>query len=172
MNLDAWIASNTADTNTTVEFGSMFFERLIQVRSKKKIGIEIHKPYIDNAKFHECQKIQGDFRKFETLVSPDDMDVALFVDTLEHITREDAFDLMSRVMSKFNKVLLMIPEGEHILNKDVFNMGADTHQTHRSTWFSDDVRALGFTNIQVDPMYHRGSPSPGCIFAVWLKPTY
>ncbi len=169
MNLSNWITDNTRGTSCTVEFGSMFFERLCNSSSNKKIGIEIHGPYIAAARFHECQKVWGDFLKFEDLVDPDDMDVAMFIDTLEHVSREDAFDLMKRVMSRFNRVLLMIPEGDHHQDKDVFNMGADAHQTHRSVWFEKDIRELGFTNIMIDKNFHVGAKNPGCIFAVWNK---
>jgi hypothetical protein len=169
MILADWISENTENTKVTVEFGSMFFDKLSHSQSLKKIGIEIHKPYIDRAKYFDCLKICGDFKNFEDYIAESDMDVAMFIDTLEHLNRSEAFELMSRVMQKFKKVILMIPEGLHEQHHDHFNLGADKHQTHRSTWFRDDVEALGFSNIVVDPIFHRGSKSPGCIFAVWEK---
>lgn len=171
MNLYNWIAENTKNNNCVVEFGSMFFDKLSHTRSTKKIGIEIWKPYIEAAKYDGCVKIHGDFREFEKLISKEDMDCAMFIDTLEHLTKEDAVILMEKVMNKFNKVLLMIPEGDYPLHKDVTGMGADEHQTHRSTWFLEDIKKLGFKNIIVDPVFHSGSgyKNTGCIFAIWNK---
>jgi hypothetical protein len=171
MNLHQWISENTKDSQCVVEFGSMFFDKLSHVSSKKKIGIEIWLPYITASRYHNCEKIHGDFTKFESLIKKEDMECAMFIDTLEHITREEAFDLMARVMKSFNKIILMIPEGEYPLEKDVTGMGADYYQTHKSIWNVEDVKQLGFKNIIVDPYFHAGSgyPNTGCIFAVWNK---
>jgi hypothetical protein len=99
------------------------------------------------------------------------MDCAMFIDTLEHITREEAFELIGRVMNSFNKVILMIPEGKYALEKDVTGLGADYYQTHRSTWYEKDIKELGFTTIEVDHNFHEGAgfENTGCIFAVWSK---
>ena len=171
MNLFTWIRDNTKNTKCVVEFGSMFFDKLSHCSSQKKIGIEIWEPYIQSAKYHECVKINGDFTKFEDFIAPEDMDCAMFIDTLEHIERENAFELMSRVMKNFNKVILMIPEGKYTLEQDVTGHGAHVYQTHRSTWYESDIRQLGFHNIEIDKYFHLGSgfENTGCIFAVWTK---
>lgn len=174
MNLAEWINNNTYDCHTVVEFGSMFFEQLRYVNGnvKKKVGIEIHQPYIDRANNLDCIKILGDIRHFKELISPEDMDCAMFIDSLEHLSKEDAVDLMGRVMANFNKVILMVPEGNHPQNKDIFEMGADEYQTHKSTWTAEDVKALGFNEILVDPNFHAntgGGKDSGCIFAIWSK---
>tara|TARA_R110000787_G_scaffold102000_4_gene207770 strand:- start:1388 stop:1924 length:537 start_codon:yes stop_codon:yes gene_type:complete len=171
VDLNSWIRWATTESQTVVEFGSMFFERLEHVNGNR-IGIEIYKPYIDAARFHECTKIQGDFRYFESLVSEDDMDCAMFVDSLEHITREEAFSLMSRVMDKFNKVIIMIPEGNHPMEQDETGYGGHEWQTHRSTWNAQDLVELGFEEkeITLDPGFHNHPErDTGCLFAVWSK---
>jgi hypothetical protein len=173
-NLANWIRTNTHGSHTVVEFGAMFFEQLAYVNETvgKKIGIEIHQPYIDKSKCHNCIKIQGDMRRFEELIAPEDMDCALFIDTLEHLTKDDAKDLMKRVMGKFKKVMLMIPEGNHPQTTDLFQMGGDEYQTHRSSWRLQELVDMGFKSIVLDPMFHGntgGGKDTGCLFAVWEK---
>ena len=172
MKLDSWIRENTQNSAVVVDFGSMFFDKLGHVSSLvRKIGIEIWKEYIDRASFHDCQKILGDFTHFEELINHSDMDCAMFIDSLEHLDKPTAMNLITRVQSQFNKILLMIPEGHHSQTTDYFNLGADKYQTHRSTWYEEDIRALGFQEIIVDPVFHSGDPSKdaGCIFAIWRK---
>jgi hypothetical protein len=180
VNLAGWIQYATTGSDTVVEFGSMHFDKLRWANCKNKIGIEIYKPYIESATFHECSKIQGDFREFESLISDKDMDCALFIDTLEHITREEAFDLMERVMSKFKRVSLMIPEGHQPMEEDVTGQGGHEWQTHRSSWRVEDLIALGFeeSSIVLDPQFHSKQASfdptdrdVGCLFATWVSKT-
>jgi hypothetical protein len=172
VDLNSWIRWATTGSQTVVEFGAMFFDKLACVAAPKKIGIEIWEPYIRDAKYHECQKIHGDFTIFESLIEDKDLDCAMFIDTLEHINREDAFELMSRVMNKFNKVILMIPEGNHPMDEDVTGYEAHTYQTHRSTWYAKDLIDLGFLEekITLDPTFHSTEGrDTGCLFAVWSK---
>lgn len=170
VNLSQWIYMNTLGQTSVVEFGAMFFDKLACVAAPKKIGIEIWEPYIRDAKCQECQKIHGDFTIFESLIGDKDLDCAMFIDTLEHINREDAFELMSRVMNNFNKVILMIPEGNHPMDEDVTGYEAHTYQTHRSTRYAKDLIDLGFLEekIILDPTFHSTEGrDTGCLFAVW-----
>lgn len=171
MILENWIKENTKECKSVVEFGSMFFDKLSHASCPKKIGIEIWEPYILNSKYNDCIKIQGDFTKFEEFIDKEDMDCAMFIDSLEHLDRETAFSLMKKVMNNFNKVLLMIPEGTYHLERDVTGLGADFFQTHRSTWYENDIKQLGFSNIIVDKYFHEGAgyENTGCIFAIWNK---
>jgi hypothetical protein len=127
----------------------MFFDRLKQVHPgvSRRIGIELWKPYIERSSVAGVEKIFGDMREFESLVPSDAMDCAIFVDSLEHLTDEDAADLMPRVMRRFNRVVLFIPNGDREQSKDVFGLGADSLQTHRSYWTPEKVSGLGFTEV-------------------------
>jgi hypothetical protein len=176
MDLAKWMKDETKGYTTVVEFGSMFFEQLSYTSCPNKIGIEIHKPYIDRARYHNCKKIEGDFRDFEKMLTPNEMDCAMFIDTLEHLSREDAFDLMEKVKAKFNKIILFIPEGVHDLDFDAYNLGAEEWQTHKSTWYKKDVEELGFDDIVVVSNFHAKSTDPkykhndtGAMFCVWRK---
>ena len=164
-----WLWENTEDCTAVVEFGAGFFQQLSRVHKnvRYRVGIEVYKPYHVNAKFTKCLMVLADMRDFDKHLKEKHYDCAMFVDSLEHLTMEDAKTLMKRVQAKFRKVLLMIPEGEHPQTKDVTGHGGHAEQTHRSTWCKEDVEALGFQDVYLDPKFHRGVA--GCIFAVWER---
>ncbi len=141
-----WLNQSTEDCESVVEFGSMFFERLGQVNKsvKNRIGIEIHLPYIENATFHDCIKIHGDMRDFKHLVSQDFFDCALFIDTIEHIEKDDVIELLKQVIENFKKILIVVPLGENEQSIDIHDMGGDVYQMHRSSWFEKDFMDMGF----------------------------
>lgn len=175
--LKNWISKETIGAKCVVEFGAGFFEKLAHVRASRLIGIEAHRAFIDNAVFHDCQKVEGNFLNFEGLLSEEDMDVAMFIDSLEHVTREEAFDLIRRVQKKFRKIILFIPEGEHHSDHDPYGLGGDYWETHRSTWYESDIRELGFENIRIDSDFHSlrnkkelyKKYDTGAIYAVWER---
>ena len=164
-----------------VEFGAGFFDKLCCVHPdvEKRLGIEIWQPYIDKAA--SCAKgvikIKGDIRNFEALIDEEDMDCAMLVDVLEHLEMSEAIDLVHRIKDKFNKIILMIPEGNHPQAEDAHKMGADEYQTHRSTWYKKDLIDLGFQEVVVIEEYHKLWNIPlgkdiGCLFAEWKRTPY
>jgi sulfur transfer complex TusBCD TusB component (DsrH family) len=166
-----WINTMTEDCHTVVEFGAGKFDKLLACSSTvtKLIGIERFRNSVKEAP-ENIVAIHGDMRRFERFISIDDMNCALFCDSLEHLSRKDAFDLMDRVMSHFYKVLLIIPAGNHPQGKAT---DGNQYQAHLSTWMKEDVLALGFKDqhIDYDPKFHSAyqhtEKDQGCIFAHW-----
>lgn len=173
-----WITKNTEKSTHLIEFGAGFFDKLkyVPLPKEKKIGIEIYKPYIDNAKYTNCIMIEGDIHNYRTLLDNSLFDTCMYCDVLEHFDKEDAINLINMNKIDFNKILLMIPEDEHPQELDVTGYGGHTYQTHRSTWYIEDIINLGFQNIIYDktftqPQEGDGIKTGGCIFAIWNKPT-
>lgn len=172
-----FIKNETAGYECVVEFGAGFFDKLIHTSSPRKIGIEAWKPFIDRALFHDCIKINNDFTKYSEYIDKEDMQCAMFIDSIEHLNADDARKLLESVISDFKKVIAFIPEGNHPSSDDPHGLGADQYETHRSTWYEKDVRDIGFQDIVVDPLFHTGLRSnpkyknndTGAIFAVWEK---
>ena len=173
MKLKDWIFESTKDCEAVVEFGAGFFSRLKAVSDdvKYKIGIEISEVYIEQAVDFGGLKIQGDMREFESYIADDLRDCAMFIDSLEHLTRKDAFNLVLRVQKHFNRIILMVPEGDHPQLSDVTGNGQHEFQKHRSTWHVKDIEKMGFQKIRVDADFHKGviGKADGCIFATWRK---
>ena len=171
--LPTWIYNNTATSNTVLELGAGFFGRLGEVHPNvtRKIGIEIWEPYIKNSVCHDCEKILGDALEYESLVNISDIDTILLVDIIEHFDPETADLLLTKLINQFDKVLLMIPEGNHPQTEDVTGYGAHEYQTHRSTWYSENFKKYNPTEILLDPTFHKDNKlkDTGCLFVTWIK---
>jgi hypothetical protein len=162
--LNKFLRENTTGAECVVEFGSMFFEQLRQTRAKRKIGIEVFEPYIHDATFHTCIKVHGDFREYDELISSEDMDVAMFIDSIEHVEKDEAVALLHRVQRDFKKILVFVPEGVNEQTTDRTGYG-NSYQNHLSSWSAHDFAELGFQEIEVVPNFHPNGV--GVIFAVW-----
>ena len=171
-----WITENSKKQKHLIEFGAGFFQNLqyVPLNKEKKIGIEIWKPYIDNAKYKDCIMIHGDIRNYRNLVDNSLFDCCMYCDVLEHFDKDTAIELINMNKEDFNKILLMVPEDEHPQTEDVTGYGAHIYQSHKSTWFVEDIKKLGFQKIIYDstftaPQEGDGIKTGGCIFAVWER---
>ncbi len=171
--LNDWIDYSTAGATSVVELGAGFFNRLSAVNDSvsEKIGIEIWKPYIDNAKYNDCIKIEGDALDYRKLLVGYEPEICMLIDILEHFDKKVAIDLIASLKKDFEKIILMIPCGLYAQNKDVTGYGAHNHQTHRSYWYDDDILSLGFQENIKDSTFHVRNVSAGhdtaCYFCRW-----
>lgn len=99
-------------------------------------------------------------------------DVALAIDFIEHLDRDEARAVVMELCFIAQKVILFTPEGNHPQTTDGYNMGGDHWQTHRSTWEADDPIFASFaTECWLD--FHRWASDKGCdpgaIWAVWER---
>ena len=126
------------------------------------MGIEVHKPYLDQAWMppHRSQiprgsppppevvYIHGDARdEMERIAvkEPKGFDGVMMIDFIEHLEEEDALrliDLAEKIARK--RIWLWLPEGVHPQDADEWGLGGDYWQTHRSTWYAKDLERLGF----------------------------
>lgn len=165
-----WIKQNTTSSISVVEMGAGFFQNLRYVDSYiTKIGIEIWKPYIDNAVFNDCIKIHGNILEYRNLVRDFVLDTVMIIDVLEHFDQETGYKWIDDLKKDFNKILLMLPSGKHEQNSDTTGFGAHEYQTHRSYWYDKDVEKLNFTENIIDDTFHKKQGETGCYFCVWKK---
>jgi hypothetical protein len=175
--LDEWIKNNTATTTSIVELGAGFFAKLSAVHPnvQLKIGIEIYKPYIDNATYHDCIKIHGSALNYKELLKDYVVDTVMIIDVLEHFDKNVGYELINNLKNDFKKILLMLPAGTFAQDKDVTGFGGHEYQTHKSYWYIDDIKNLSFTENIIDSTFH-SSPErtshnldTACYFGVWTK---
>lgn len=177
INLDTWINQKTKDSKSVVELGAGFFDRLSNVHNTVpiKIGIEIWKPYIDNAKYNNCIKIHGNIKHYKFLLEKYDLDTVMIIDVLEHFDKEVGFKLIEDLKENFNKIILMLPIGDFVQDKDITGFEAHDFQKHRSYWYEEDILKLNFNENIIDLLFHDvnnrkdlGLPT-ACYFGVWEK---
>ena len=165
----AWVRANTEGCETVVELGCGNCGKLAYCNATvtRRIGIEISRDWETRRRnYSACTRIWGDARHFEELVEEYPNACALLFDSLEHLTENDALDLLARAKRRFDRILVVVPEG-------VFPQGPEEnnpYQEHHSEWTREDLEALGFA-VRVDPTFHPEHPGRGRgeIFARWDK---
>lgn len=182
VSLNNWINDKTNGSETVVELGAMFFEKLKHVSPtvKTKIGIEIWEPYINSEVDHfgvpvikDCIKIHGSVLDYKSLLNGYNLDTAMIIDVLEHFDKDVAFKWIESLKTDFKKVILMVPAGVFPQEVDHSGFGAHEFQKHRSSWYEEDIKKLGFTEIILDNMFHANpelianNMDTGCWFCVW-----
>jgi hypothetical protein len=175
--LDNWINEKTASSKSVVELGAGFFNRLSNVNNNciVRIGIEIYKPYIDNATYHNCIKINGDALKYKELLKNTSLDTVMIIDVLEHFEKDVAYKLISNLKKDFKKIILMLPYGLFEQHEDITGFGGHEYQTHKSFWYKEDVEKLKFNENVIDETFHsykyrvENNLDLGCYFGVWNK---
>jgi|32_taG_2_1085360.scaffolds.fasta_scaffold01405_5 hypothetical protein len=184
VNLQQWIREKTNGSITVVELGAMFFEKLKHVSPtvQTKIGIEIWEPYIKSDVDHfgvpvlqDCIKIHGSVLDYKELLKNYEKDTAMIIDVLEHFDKDVAFKFFNDLKKDFKKIILMVPAGEFPQTEDHSGFEAHDYQTHRSSWYEEDIIKLGFDEIILDDMFHANpelianNMDTGCWFCVWTK---
>jgi hypothetical protein len=121
-----------------------------------KAGIDGFEPYIIEARETPANAgiefILGDMRRFETLLTRD-YQVAAFIDSLEHLTKDDATDLIGRCKHRFDKIILFIPIGDFSQEPCEGN----EMQRHLSIWDKGDLEDMEM-NFRINPRWHHTNP--------------
>lgn len=171
--LQAYIQRETWGFDSCLEFGFGVGAYTNSVLCPTIHGIELFASYYEEAKQREELKgvefFLGDMRRFDEITSRD-YDVALFIDTLEHITKEDALDLLGRCQKRFKKIILFIPIGEEFQgNQDWYD--DNPAQKHLSTWNLDELTSMGFAGTY-NATFHSHLPTgyQGAAFLTWVRP--
>lgn len=148
----------------------MFGDRLAATSPAppERLGIDAHAPYVEEARRRHPGSwfIHADALDAVRWVRP--VDAVLLVDFLEHLTRDDAEELIrvTKLVAR-ERIVLFVPLGDHPQTCDVFGMGADHWQTHRSTWEPADLLALGFDVAVWDGYHRQAGKDDRAAFCTW-----
>jgi len=140
----AWFKSNESTIKTVVDIGagSGTYIKLIKEEAQccvdaNWIGVEIWKPYIEEFKLETryTQIINQDIRTVDwTTLNPD---VVIAGDVLEHMTKQQAVELVDRILSVAKTLIVSIPirympQDEHAYE--------NPHEAHiKDDWSHDEV---------------------------------
>ena len=166
-NLDHCLTVSTDDCHSVIEFGCMFGRQLSILSCPVKVGVEIHKPYLERAEYAFTQ-ICADERTEASTTPTKSYDAVLLCDFLEHLTLMDAvFMVLQAKRIARKRIVVFVPHGLHPQTKDVFELGADEHQTHRSTWWPSMLVDLGFDVAVWDNFHNKPGSDHRAMFAIW-----
>jgi len=164
--LNGWIRENTRGSGAVVEFGAGKFGRLSYVwPTARKIGIEVFPQYANQVPI-DMKVIIGDFREWKRYLSDTEIDCAMFIDSLEHVSKQDGLTLLAEMKERFNKILVFAPDGYQPQDSDTLEDGNEWN-SHECGWDIADLEAQGF-RVEVIPEYH--GPKGGALFAIWERP--
>jgi hypothetical protein len=136
-----WIHFNSRNHEVGVEFGAGRFNYTSTLATKRKIGVEIFQDYLEKYDAPGVEKVHGDMREWQSLGLPE-FQVALFVDSLEHIPKQDGLRLLDSLADK--TVLVYVPEGYWKQDDDPWGHG-NPWQEHKSEWWPEDFRDFVIT---------------------------
>lgn len=152
-------------------------------RVDQLVLLDAHAPYLGEraqrfAKEIELSRVvllHGEALAVLRTVDDECLDVVMAIDFVEHLVLDDAIRVvneMKRALKPGGKLLVFVPEGNHPQDKDHFQSGGDFWQTHRSTWYLDDVRNfLHIPMVERWEGFHAGTPGKdeNALWCVWEK---
>lgn len=137
--------------------------RLIKrISAPIRIGIDAFQKVIDIANTKNNGVIFGclDLARLEALYPDNYIECITGIDIIEHFTKEDAVHLIRKCEDIASKCLIFfIPVGNHPQTKDDRGHGNDHYQTHRSTWYPEDMEKLGY-EVHYYPEWHKNIKPP------------
>ena len=164
-----WVQRETFGFKSVLDFGSGLGAYTRVALCDVRDGIEAYEPYVMEAKSDPanagCRFFLGDMRGWSSIVDRD-YDLAMFVDTLEHLPKADAFGLIEECKAKFSKILLYLPLGVHLQGP----CDGNELQSHLSYWNQLDVVDMDFEGkmFKVNPNDKSEIPLLGS-FLTWEK---
>lgn len=162
------IASSTEGFSSAIELGSGPGDKLAACRCETKVGVEIHRPAIEEAERNvpDAVFIHADMREFVEKLKPNAVEVILICDALEHLEKVEALDLIEKSKEVAERIVLFIPIGVHYQE----GHGGNPYQRHLSTWSYDEVEALGFDVERIPTFYTEIGKPATAAFCIWNRP--
>lgn len=164
-----WVMDMTSHCESVVDFGCGTGAYLRAAECPIRIGIDGFQPYIDEAKSDEtlvgCDFYCADMRDYREIIGSG-YDVAMFIDSLEHLPKLEAIELINQCKYDFQRIVTFIPIGTH----DQGPCDGNDLQSHLSTWLPDDLELLGFQATVIKKFHYNNPPeSQAAAFCVWNR---
>ncbi len=159
-----------AECDSVLELGCGVGDKLARTPCSLRVGVDAFRPYLDMAvlkwgpRLHELHLAEAvEYMAKEVRV----FDAILLIDFIEHLPKDQGKQLLDRCRrSARRKVIVFCPLGECRQDKDVYDLGGDHWQTHRSTWSVSDLRKAEFDVAQWPGYREDGGLSA---FAIWSR---
>lgn len=142
-----------------------------KLTSPTVIAVDGHEPTLRRAAAAcpNAVPVCCDMRKLIDIFMPGCVECVIAMDVIEHVSRDQAMSVLAQLEQLARlRVMLFVPTGEHPQGDDATNMGNGLLQQHRSTWYPDDFRELGYTVIEL-PNFFGGRPEKGTGAAIAVK---
>lgn len=144
------------DSRTVLDVGCGVGATLKEFCCPFKIGVDAHRPYLENAELGEqFIKLNLTAERLSELFLPNSLDSVTLIDVIEHFDKEVAFDVLRQVEEiAVKKVIVFTPRGFfQQIDVDHYGLGGEYYQKHRSGWEVEDFQKLGY-NISIFSRFH------------------
>ena len=105
-------------------------------------------------------------REWESLLQPEERDVAMLIDVIEHMGKDDGVALLQGLQGAFRKILVMTPDGFIPQDSDVTGY-ENEWQVHECGWVQSELEAEGFS-VEVHENFHV-QLQRNALFATWER---
>ncbi len=135
-----------ADCTSVLDVGTGLMRSLGELRCPVKVGLDAHRPYLMHREIAGAVPINANALEVERLFVPGAVDLVTLIDVLEHFPPDDALEVLRQVETVARRrVVLFTPRGGFPQEgHDLFGLGGEELQQHRSTWESSDLVKLGY----------------------------
>lgn len=144
------------NSSTVLDIGCGVGTTLKEFCCPIKIGVDAHRPYLENAKYGE-QFIKLNFtaERISELFLPNSLDSVTLIDVIEHFEKEVGFNVLRQVEEiAAKRVIVFTPRGFFKqIDFDHYGLGGESYQRHRSGWEVEDFQKLGY-NIVIFSKFH------------------
>lgn len=115
-----------------------------------RVGVDIYEKYFEHIEADvPYVVVKYDIRKIRDIFMPKSFDLVIAVDIIEHITKDEGWELMRQCEEIARKaVIFETPKGYVPQNIDIQNHGGDEWQTHRSGWSTADFIDHGYKVLE------------------------
>lgn len=129
---------------TVLDVGCGSWSPLARVKKNfKSVGIDMYKPSIEELKklkIHDEYKV-GNVLKLSTYFKPKSFDAVIALDVIEHLEKEEGFELLSQMETiAKKKVIILTPFGF----TEQHSYDGNPYQIHKSGWYISDFKKRGY----------------------------
>jgi hypothetical protein len=121
-------------------------ESLVDVPCPIKIGLEMHRPYLEHRVLPDPVPVNASALELERLFPPGAVDLVTLIDVIEHFDQGDAEEVLRQAEEVARRrVLLFTPRGRFRRRASTRSAsGGEELQRHRSSWEPDDFTGRGY----------------------------
>jgi hypothetical protein len=138
-----------------LDVGTGLMHSLEASRCKVRIGLDAHRPYLEQRRVPGAVPINAPALSIEELFVAGAVDLVTMIDVIEHFEKDDALELLRQSESVARRrVALFTPRGHFPQSGyDAFELGGEELQRHRSSWEPEELRERGYRVIVIEGMH-------------------